>query len=196
MEILIVSKTQMAKGICVGGLIVQNKANVRLLNPGNLNQPLGTDFEIGEIWDCRFIKRDPLKAPHYEDRILLSKQYLRDIPSVAQFIRSKSLIDWKGSPEECFDGLITFDEQGKGFLSEDDELPDMSVGFLEIDKPLYSVIDTRGKVRYNYTGDSRYSLPYVGLEPAIEKINAKTICRVSLTRLFNGKYWLQLSGWY
>ena len=86
----------------------------------------------------------------------------------------------------------SFDED----FDEEEEIPDMSVGFWETDTALIKSTDNYGKVRYTYEGNKTYSLPYVGYAKSINRISKGTICRVSLTRVFKGKYWLQLSGWY
>ena len=57
MEVLIVSKTHMTNAVCVGGLVLADNRYVRLLNPGNYNQPTDTDFEVGEVWDLTFTNR-------------------------------------------------------------------------------------------------------------------------------------------
>lgn len=196
MEVLIVAKTHMSNAACVVGLLLEYNANIRLLSPGNRNQPEVTEMEIGEIWDCRFIKRDPIEKPHLEDRIILSKKHLRTISNIDKLIRERNLVDWKGSPKKLFNGQIEFDDQGRGYFDEEEEIPDMSVGFWETDTALIKSTDNYGKVRYTYEGNKTYSLPYVGYAKSINRISKGTICRVSLTRIFKGKYWLQLSGWY
>jgi hypothetical protein len=97
MEVLIVSKTQMKSAVCVGGLLLDYDANIRLLNPGNRNQPEDTDFEIGQIWDLRFIKRNPLHLPHTEDRIILEKNHLRNIENVYNFLIERNINIVEGS---------------------------------------------------------------------------------------------------
>ena len=196
MEVLIVSKTHMSNAACVGGLLLDYNANIRLLSPGNKNQPEDSGLEIGEVWDCRFIKRDPIDKPHVEDRIILSKKYLKTIPNIDKIIRERNLIDWKGSPEKLFNGLVEFDQQGRGYIYKNEKIPDMSVGFWETDAELTKSTDDYGKIRYIYEGNKSYSLPYVGYGKSTNKISKGTICRVSLTRVFKEKYWLQLSGWY
>lgn len=167
MEVLIISKTHMSNAACVGGFLLEYNANIRLLSPGNKNQPEVTEMEIGEIWDCRFIKRDPIEEPHVEDRIILSKKYLRTISNIDKLIRERNLIDWKGSPKKLFNGQIEFDDQGRGYFDEEKEIPDMSVGFWETDTALIKSTDNYGKVRYMYEGNKTYSLPYVGYAKSI-----------------------------
>lgn len=197
MEVLIVSKTHMSNAACIGGLLLEYNANIRLLNPGNKNQPEDTEMEIGEIWDCRFIKRDPIEEPHTEDRILLAKKFVKTISGVDKVIRDRDLIDWEGSPKKLFDGFIEFDDLGRGYIDEDESLPSRSVGFWETDTDLIKITDNYGRVRYTYQGNRNiFSLPYVGFNNPKSRISEGTICRVSLTRAFKGRYWLQLSGWY
>lgn len=195
MEALIVSKTRMKNAICVGALLLDYDANIRLLNPGNKNQPTNTDFEIGEVWDLRFIKRNPIHEPHTEDRIVLKKSHLRSIPNLSDFLETRDVNIAVGDPENLFDGSLEWHKNGSGYIPDNGVMPDHSVCFWKADKDL-TLYQNFGKSRYRYSKE--ISFPYVGLVEPTDTIPAGTIIRLSITRPFGeaNSCWLQLSGWY
>ena len=195
MEALIVSKTKMKNAICVGALLLDYDANIRLLNPGNRNQPEDTDFDIGEVWDLRFIKRDPIHNPHTEDRIVLNKSHLREVSDLSNFLETRDINLEVGDPNILFNGSLEWHSNGSGFIPEDGNVPDFSVCFWKADEDL-TLYRNFGKARYKYNDE--VSFPYVGLAPPVNTISAGTIIRMSITRPFGtgNSCWLQLSGWY
>lgn len=199
MKALIVSKTKMKNAVCVGALSLESNRNIRLLNPGNKNQPEDTEFEIGQLWDIKFIDRNPKEKPHTEDVIVLSKSFIEEVADIADFLKSRNINLFKGSPRTLFDGKLEWYHNGSGFIAEDKGMPEFSVCFWESDKDLELYYSYK-KARYKY--DHNISFPFVGLVEPINIIEKGTLLRVSLTRPFdkdkNGKLssWLQLSGWY
>lgn len=200
-DVLIVSKTHMSSGICVGGLILRDNRYVRLLDRGNKNQPNDTDFEIGTVWSINFINRASLTPPHIEDIIILNKNFVKNIDDISSFLLGISLIDWEGHIDTLFGGKIKWTQKGSGFIDETN-LPSQSVGFWKTDKELIKN-ESYGKIRYDYpNGDNLRSLKFVGLIPAIEIIPSGTLLRISLARWWNNdgdtenRCYLQLSGWY
>ena len=197
MEVLIVSKTHMANNACVGGLVLNNNRYIRLLNRGNQNQDITTDFEIGQVWDIRFINRSPLTPPHVEDVIVLEKTLIKTQKNLATFINGQNLIDWRGHIENLYDSLLSWTPNGSGYIDYHHNPPIKSVGFWISDNDLrrYESFETN---RYRY--NMNRNLKFVGFQDPIDVIPAGTIIRVSLTRNFktNGTEgcWLQLSGWY
>jgi hypothetical protein len=201
MEVLIISKTHMTNAICIGGVVLANNQYVRLLNRGNKNQPIDTEIEIGQIWEINFISRNPITAPHNEDVIVLDKTYLRNEPDTATFIKNRGLVDWVGTIESIFEGLLHWTKAGSAYIDPlASTLPKRSAGFWISDKDLY-LYNYMGASRYRYPKSDEYrGLKFVGFQPVINIIPAGTIIGVSLTRPFtmNGVQglWLQLSGWY
>lgn len=205
MEVLIVSKTHMSDAACVGGLVLSTNRYVRLLNPGNNNQPANTDFEVGDVYDLNFTDRSNIYPPHVEDVIILSKKFLRSIPNLTNFILQRNIVDWNGHIDVLFDGLLDWTESGSGFIPFEEEMPGQSVGFWITDKDLIRV-NLKNKIRYRFPNGRNFrNITYVGHQEAEEKIPAGTLLRVSLSRIFppDGSnfdtprgYYLQLSGWY
>src|ERR1700752_3080789 len=115
MEILIISKTRKGKSACVGGIILETNESVRLLNPGNWDQYADTELNIGDIWDINFTKRPDVTQPHVEDIVISTKKIIKQIPSITDFISSKGIKVYKGSPTNIFDGKIKWSPNGSGY---------------------------------------------------------------------------------
>ena len=205
MEVLIVSKTHMTTAACVGGLVLLNNRYVRLLTPGNYNQPINTEFNVGDIWNLDFTNRNPIHPPHIEDVIITSKTFLRKVEDISGFLGQRNIIDWNGHIDNLYDGLLHWTDSGSGYIPIDAEMPTKSVGFWVPDNSLIRV-EFKEKTRFRYPNGRNYrNLSYVGYQDTIASIPARTILRVSLSRIFPPEgstiaaprgYYLQLSGWY
>lgn len=205
MEVLIVAKTKMTNGFCVGGIVISTRRLVRLLNRGNRNQPLDSEYEVGQIWNIKFIDRNPVIPPHTEDIIVLENSFLRNQGNLASYLKGLNLKTWEGDIEVIFDGQLSWSPNGSGYIPENHILPNFSVGFWVPSQNLtFNIV----KGKYSYpSGVSLFQtykyIKYKGTKSPKEVIEAGTLLRVSLARIFrpesqdveNG-YYLQLSGWY
>ncbi|MGL2987191.1 dual OB domain-containing protein [Flavobacterium sp. RSSA_27] len=206
MEVLIVSKTHMSSAACVGGLVLSNNRYVRLLNPGNYNQPTDTDFEVGDIYELTFTARINIHPPHIEDVIISSKTFVRRVDNMPNFLTQRNIIDWNGHINNLFGGLLSWTNSGTGYIPLAGQMPIKSVGFWIADKDLIRVSFENNKVRFRYPNGTNYrNISYVGYQDTLATIPAGTILRVSLSRIFPPEnseitaprgYYLQLSGWY
>jgi hypothetical protein len=206
MEVLIVSKTHMSSAACVGGLVLSNNRYVRLLNPGNYNQPIDTNFEVGDVYDLTFTDRTNIHQPHIEDVIISSKTFLRRVDNMPNFLNQRNVIDWNGHINNLFGGFLSWTNNGTGYIPVVGQMPNKSVGFWISDKDLIRVSFENNKVRFRYPNGKNYrNISYVGYQDTLAKIPAGTILRVSLSRIFPPEnseittprgYYLQLSGWY
>ncbi len=116
----IVSKTRMRSSECVGG-ILSNGQFVRLLDSNGKNQPIGCDFEIGQIWEIEYQNSANCTPPHVEDILVTSSRFTGRIAAksdVATWIKS-NFNDriWYGSPDVLFDGLIQWTDSGSGYIN-------------------------------------------------------------------------------
>lgn len=204
MEILITSKTHKGKAACVGGLVLANNRLVRLLNPGNWDQYADTDFDIGDVWDIQYYDRQDIEPPHIEDIIIQSKQYLRQIDDLSNYLLNCGVTIFRGSPNQIFNGRLVWTGNGSGYLGNRENLPPNSVGFWVSDKDLF--LDEDGK-HYNYPSANAFTqtkrFPYVGFSPKVNVIPQGTLMRISLARWWkpddselSERCYLQLSGWY
>ena len=206
MEVLVVSKTKMKDAVCVGAIVIQNGQYVRLLDSFAHNQPINTPFNIGQIWDIKFQLRTDVVAPHIEDILVTSQQFIKQINilNLHSILKQLNIQIWYGNPINLFDNCLRWHiwkgnthQVLKGYIDQEC-IPKNSVGFWLPDKDLYLKDD-----RYKYyNGKQIFSIKYVGIAKPIEKINRNTLCRVSLARWWNtngkteNRCYLQLSGFY
>jgi len=205
MEVLIVSKTKMKDAVCVGA-ITQDGQFIRLLDSFAHNQPINTEFDIGQIWDIEFQIRSDIIQPHVEDILVTSQRYIKqiNISNIYSILQQLNIQIWQGNPENLFNNCLQWDIwQGdthqvlKGYINKEC-IPQNSVGFWLPDKDLY-LKDNRYKY---YNGNQIFSIKYVGVAEPIDKINRNTLCRVSLARWWDtnetteDRCYLQLSGIY
>jgi len=205
MKVLIVSKTKMKKAVCVGA-VTENGKYVRLLNNSSHNQSINTPFNIGQIWNIKFQPKIDVIAPHIEDILVTSQHFVKqiNISNLHATLQQLKIQIWYGNPTELFNNCLQWHVwQGnthqilKGYINQKC-IPKNSVGFWLPDKDLYL---KDGRYKY-YNGNQIFSIKYVGVAEAIEKINRNTLCRVSLARWWNtngqteDRCYLQLSAVY
>lgn len=202
MEVLILSKTEFGKNVCVGGVVLNTNQYVRLLNPGGWYQYADTDLNIGDVWNINFSPSSILKEPHNEDVIIQSKTYVRTIENITDFVLNSNMPIWRGHINNIFESKLQWAKSGAGYLSANiQNYPNHSVGFWISDESLHFEND-----HYFYpTGNPliKRKLKYKGLPIAINSIPANTLMRVSLAKWWKpedsdieNRCYLQLSGWY
>ena len=201
--VLILSKTHMNNGSCVGGITFEGRY-VRLLDENGNNQPVNTDFSPKQVWNIEFKEPANTTAPHIEDIIVLNKQQKETLNNkilIKDFLLEKEITIWRGNPNELFDRLIRFTPNGSGYIDKNG-IPKHSVGFWICDKDLKKQIEFSKAYFYYSNPNNIRKIKYKGFEEPVDIIPTGTLIRVSLARWksFNEneepKCWLQLSGWY
>ena len=207
MDVLIVSKTKMQHGICVGGVTLDGEF-VRLLDENGHHPNEDTRYEIRQLWDTVFKQPyNPRPLPHSEDVCVISKRLkgtLKEGMTMMEFLNSKNIPVYRGGISNLFEAKLQFTPQGSGFINKDN-IPKNSVCFWVTDRNI-GRNDYKGKVRYNYNNGSRrwgYNISYVGLLDPVEIIPKGTLIRMSLAHWWQRpgeddeeRCYLQLSGWY
>ncbi|SDF44616.1 hypothetical protein SAMN05216464_11841 [Mucilaginibacter pineti] len=204
MKTLIVSKTRMVKGVCVGGLLYDG-TGIRLLDINGHNQPSDCPYNVGEIWNLTFDKKAGLVEPHLED-VMVSKGLLLGNEKNLLTTLTDSIAPeiWDGPPNVLFDSLIQWTGNGSGYVCNRTGVPDKSVGFFRSAWDLS--LDADGK-HYTFQNPNPFyppkKLSYVGLQTALPLILRGTLLRVSLARWWKPedieieeRCYAQLSGWY
>jgi len=212
MKVVIVSKTKMSNGECVGGINLDTKQSIRLLTSDGKNQSTDCGYKIGQVWDIDYQTRYNSTLPHNEDVLISSASYAGNATqkNLSKYIIQNSSPDtwslWCGNIDNLYNGLLEFTSTGSGFVSQRTGLPSMSVGFWIPNKDL--ILDKvyqemYGKLKYSYPSSNGWrSVKYVGTDEPISKIPVQTLCRVSLARWWSPdeeteeRCYLQLSGWY
>ena len=212
-RVLIVARTRMGSGVCVGGLALDSNRSVRLLTREGALQPRLTEFQVGQIWDVNFRRVANVDPPHVEDVMVFLQHLLETVDNMRDTLLTH-IQPWQGGPEILFDGMLTIDRT-RCYVSHAKPIPQRSTGFWLLDRPLVfdkeHVDKTQIKHMYlmqytAYTGSRAYTrtltIPFVGYQRPIDEIPVGTLARVSLARWFapssvgEERCYLQLSGWY
>lgn len=128
MRVLIVAKTRMNGTACVGGFALKYNRNVRLLQPNGANQPQDTPYEVGDIWELNAWPKHDVVAPHVEDVIVDSGWRVGHQDNIRSYLLAR-VRPWQGGPDQLFDGLLRFTQNGSGYICRRHTLPKGSVGF-------------------------------------------------------------------
>ena len=133
-NVLIVARTHMNGGVCVGGLRLDTNKNIRLKPPGRANQTEDTAFGIGQIWDLDVQEVTRTKPPHVEDVIVTDQQLLDRVDNLREFLLPR-VHPWQGGPEQLFDRCLCLKGSG-GYISALGRIPECSTGFWLPDRTL------------------------------------------------------------
>lgn len=202
MKVLIVARTRMHNGCCVGAYSLDTGENLRLLTETGDKLPENAEYNIGDVWEISFEKRPHIVKPHVEDVLVHKKSFIRRQQQLGTFLK-KNVPIWKGSPNQILEGKVYFPLGQSGYIDGKYGLPSQSVGFWQPDKDLELTIFADQR-HYYYFGDEQvYVFPYVGYAPALEKIPKGTLIRISLARWWSPnpggqerRSYCQMSGWY
>ena len=206
MRVLIVAKTRMGRGACIGA-ITEKGESVRLV-PFNVDPRDGAnkEYEVGDIWKIISEPETPLKPPHIENIVVHKKSRLHPEKDTRDLISAiERLMPPKtGDPRELYEGLLKTTENGSLYIPPGDDVPSYSTTFWRTDKPLVLDRDLR-KLRYRYpTENGGCTLTFVGFQKHLETIPAGTLLRVSLAHWWRPektphaelRCYVQLSGWF
>ena len=201
MEVLILSKTQYgATKVCVGGICLNNKQFIRLLNQGGYYQPADTHFNIGDIWDITFTINPNRIEPHNEDVTIHNYKFIRKIYPLETYIKNMGVPIWQNNIVNIFEGKILWQRNGKGYFSKKiNNYPSHSVGFWVSDVDLHY---SNGFYIYENNGITS-QIVYKGNQTILQIIPKGRLIRLSLAKWWKPtdsdieeRCYLQLSGWY
>ena len=205
-RVLIVARTHMKNGACIGGLVLSTNRSVRLLSQDGSNLQTSTTFNVGEVWELEFNKPDRIESPHIEDVFVTGQRLIGKQSNLREALMQR-VRPWRGSPEQLYDGLLVI-KCTTGYVCRSNGVPNCSTGYWLPDKQL-TLVYRGDKLYYKYPfGDEAdwyneaLAIKYVGYADPIPRIPAHTLVRVSLARWFRpqgvseSKCYLQISGWY
>ena len=204
-RVLIVAKTYMQTGVCVGGLTRETNKSVRLLAADGSHQSTDTSLDVGHVWDMEFHPPASLTPPHVEDVCVTREQFVGKQKNLRETLLPRIKV-WEGGPELLFDGQIVIGDK-VAYINRDKGLPTCSTGYWLTDRVL-TLMYRRGARPYYWLDLSpdlpqkRLYIRYVGFSVPIIRIPAKTLIRVSLARWWvpdnadDERCYLQISGWF
>lgn len=199
--ILIVSKTHMKNGVCVGAINEDNCELIRVHNENGGNLTKDAAYEIGDRWDV-LVKNawHPRPKPHVEDKQTTPNLKVNNIGinGINTFINDHNFGDRfiEGQIQDTFAGCLQFDGNKK-YINKD-FIPSFSTQFWIADENLIHA-EEFGKDYYYYK-DIR--IKFVGFQDIVDIIPQGTIIRLSLANWWKKnesteeRCYLQLSGWY
>ena len=206
MRVLIVAKTRMGSGACIGA-ITEKGESVRLI-PFNADPHDGAnrEYEVGDIWEISAEPEISLIPPHNENIVVREKRRLRTTKDTKDLVSAIELLmpPKSGDPRELYEGLLKTTSSGSLYIAVDSEIPPYSTTFWRPDQPLTR--DTEAKrIRYRYpTENGGCTFTFVGFQESLETIPADMLLRVSLAHRWRPKdqpdaeerHYAQISGWF
>lgn len=211
-QVIIVSRTRMAGGlVCVGGVDVDNRRSVRLLDTrGHHETADSCPYTIWDIWDIDYYLNQRRPNPHTEDvnvtrRIRIDRV---DVPNMsvnrfAELMLNSNIPIFRGSLFSVFNGKLRRTDMDKLYISKED-VPTYSTCFWINDKQLLGYKNNRGRWQYRYIDMSNrygYTISYVGSAEPLDTIEAGSLIRLSLAHWWKPedsndeeRCYLQLSG--
>lgn len=208
-KVLIVGKTRMGPGVCLGGIVLTDYRSVRLLPQTGYSHPKNTPFNVGDIWnlDLQEISQCELTAPHTEDVKFIRSSLDKSLSMYKLKDRILRIADAPFiQPSEVFCGLLQFNQHKRGRVVPKHGVPVFSTGFWRFERALHSRQDDYGNIRYRYYNSDESSgvddaevkldVKYVGYDDPIDVIPPGAILRFSLSHFYRDGFWLQLSGWF
>ena len=202
MNVLIVAKTRMGAGACIGAIALDDGRSVRLIDAHvDVHQGAGMHYAVGELWEIE-TEAAEIVPPHVEDILVLSSRRAGRRADVVAIVE-QHMAPAAGGVDRVFNGRLQRAPGGALYVTDDGGLPAFSTCFWRPDRPLRRV-ETEHRIRYVYPGDQGdCSFVFVGFQDPVAEIPAGTLLRLSLTRRwrpdnkpdFELRCYAQLSGW-
>ncbi len=206
MRVLIVAKTRMGSGACIGA-ITEIGESVRLI-PFNADPHDGAnrEYEVGDIWEITAEPETSLIPPHNENIVVHKKSRLHTTRDTKNLISTIELLmpPKTGDPRELYEGLLQTTSSGSLYALAADDVPAYSTMFWRPDQPLTRNTEGR-RIRYRYPTENRGgTLTFVGFQEPLETIPAGMLLRVSLAHRWRPvdqpdaeeRHYAQISGWF
>jgi ATP-dependent DNA helicase RecQ len=203
MKVVIVAKTRMGSGACIGALTFDGRSLRLIAADRETNDQFNMDYQVGEVWEVDTRPDPEITPPHIENVIVTNKRRMGPITGIETFIEQQ-MPPVCGDAKLIFEGLAQTTKMGSLYISERTGLPSRSTMFWIPDQPLQRVDDLK-RIRYRYpTNDRGPTLTFTGFQEPIPEIPAGALLRVSLAHWWrpgempDGEYrcYVQLSGWF
>ena len=206
MRVLIVAKTRMGSGACIGAITESGKS-VRLI-PYNADPHDGAnrEYEVGDIWEISAKPETSLIPPHNENIVVHKNSRLhtakdpKDLVSAIELLMPPKI----GHPRELYEGLLQNTAGGRLHVAKQNGIPPYSTTFWRTDQPL--TLDTeKQRLRYRYpTENGGCTFTFAGFQEPLQTIPVGTLLRVSLAHWWRPedkptveeRCYAQISGWF
>jgi ATP-dependent DNA helicase RecQ len=203
MKVVIVAKTRMGSGACVGGLTFDGRSLRLDAADRETDDHFNMDFQVGEVWNVETRAEAEIVPPHVENVTVVRKSRSGTITKITEFIEGH-MPPVSGGVGVLFDGLTNATKNGTLYIAERSGIPGRSTMFWRPDKPLKRD-EGQKRIRYRYPTESGgRTLTFVGFQEPIPEIPAGTLMRVSLAHWWRPeenpdwelRCYVQISGWF
>ena len=206
MRVLIVAKTRMGSGACIGA-ITEKGESVRLISFNeDPHDGANREYEVGDIWEITGEPETSLIPPHNENFVVHKKSRIHRTKDPKDLVSAIELLmpPKTGHPRTLYEGLLQNSESGRLHISKQNGIPSYSTTFWRTDQPLTRDTDGR-KVRYRYpTENGGCTLTFAGFQEPPETLPTGTLLRVSLAHWWKPedipeigeRCYAQISGWF
>ncbi|MCI0398536.1 MAG: DNA helicase RecQ [Chloroflexi bacterium] len=179
MKVVIVAKTRMGSGACIGGITFDGRSVRLVAADQETNDHFNMEYNVGDVWDVDAVPAETIIPPHVENMVVHQKRRLPPLGNVTAFAE-RHMPPRQGGPDVLYEGLAQATSTGAMYIAEATGIPSCSTLFWRPDRPL--VRDDEGKrIRYRYPmADGGRTLTFVGFQEPIDEIPAGTLLRVSL----------------
>lgn len=196
-RVLIVSRTRMQSGLCIGAFDLATNESLRLLPEGRHAQPEGSPLQIGEIWEVSYGSRQ--SAPPFTEDVDAAPVQLLGTADVQQYVDTHLTVA-VGDTTMLYSGLLGWNTGGKGYI-EPQLASRFSTEFWRPTGVLYRNEGFRAGSSVFREAATNHRIPWVGVAEPPQRIEPGTLVRVSLGRAYPGTEdhpvcWLQISGVY
>ena len=206
MRVLIVAKTHMGSGACIGAITETGKS-VRLI-PFNADPYAGAnkEYEVGDIWEISAEPETSRLPPHNENIVVYKKSRVHTTKDTKDLVCAIELLmpPKIGDPKKLYEGLLKTTRNGSLYVPVAGDIPAYSTLFWRPDQPLTRDVENR-RIRYRYpTENGGCTLTFVGFQEPLETIPAGMLLRVSLAHRWRPadqpdaeeRHYAQISGWF
>ena len=203
MKVLVVAKTRMGGGACIGGISFEGQSVRLVAANAATHEAAGLEYGVGEVWEVNAAPAPHLIPPHVENRIVHERRRLGPmtdpIPFIERFMSPRT-----GGIEVLYEGLTQSTAAGVLFITARTGIPPYSTMFWRPAEPLTRADDAK-RIRYRYpTPAGGHTLTFVGFQEPLPEIPAGAIVRVSLAHWWRPetspdteeRCFVQLSGWF
>ncbi len=203
MKVVIVAKTRMGKGACIGAIDFNGRSLRLVAADAQFNETAGMEYEVGDVWDVDCRPPDELLPPHVENVVVTARRRQPPLNDPLAFIR-RYMPPRAGGLEALYEGLTQATKAGVLYIAERTGVPPYSTAFWAPDRPLQRCDDAK-RIRYRYpTEDGGRTITFVGFQEPLESIPAGAVLRISLAHWWRPqempegelRCYVQLSGWF
>jgi hypothetical protein len=199
-RIVIVARTRMHGGhVCIGGHDLDRAfRGVRLLDELGDHFTDDSPFMVGDLWNIRYREKVSARPPHLEDVFALEYHPLGKVPDLKRLVL-KAARPWAGGLDALFDGTVRTTPSGAAYIPTHGRLPRCSTGYWlpeqDLERQMFG-----NRARFLPSGQNPITrIAWVGVAGPPERIEAGSLVRVSLSRLFKADtapegYYVQISG--